>query len=382
MKKIAILGSTGSVGLNALRVISAFKDEFEVVGLTANSNLKRLSEQIKRFRPKIVCLAAGGKKALPGRINGVKAVSGPEGLMEVATHPDVDMVVFAIAGSASLVPLLGAIEAGKQIALASKEALVSGGEIVIKAAKRNNVRIIPVDSEHSAIFQCLNGRERNELRKIYLTGTGGPLRKLPRRLFDALTPEEVVNHPKWNMGRKISVDSATLMNKGLEVIEARWLFGVSLDEIEVLIHPEALVHSMVEFIDGAILAQLSVPDMRLPIQYALGYPLRLKQKFNLRMNFRDADKITFSRPDTNKFPCLGLAYSAARQGGTSCAVLNASNEEAVLNYLERKIKFSDIPRIVEKALSRHRRREALCLDAVLQADRWAREEVRKICFRA
>jgi len=313
-------------------------------------------------------------------IKGLKAVSGVDGLIEIATHPEVDMVILAIVGSVSLIPLLKAIGAKKQIALASKEALVSGGEIVVRAARKNNVKIIPVDSEHSAIFQCLNGRPPAELKKIYLTGTGGPLRKISRSLFDALTPEEVTNHPKWKMGKKISVDSATLMNKGLEVIEAQWFFSVSTGDIEVLIHPEAIVHSMVEFIDGSILAQASIPDMRLPIQYALSFPSRLPQRSGLYLDFKKAGKFTFSRPNTGKFPCLGMAYEAARNGGTHPAVLNAANEEAVLNYLGGNIKFTDIPKIIETTLSRHKGRASVTLDNILEADKWSREEARKLCF--
>lgn len=380
MKRIAILGSTGSIGVNALNVISAHSDQFKVVGLSANSNIALLKEQIKRFNPKIACIMPEDKlKGIKG-IKGLKAVSGLDGLVEIATHPEVDLVVLAIVGSISLIPLLKAIGAKKQIALASKEALVSGGEIIVKAAKRNNVKIIPVDSEHSAIFQCLNGRPRGELKKIYLTGTGGPLRRISRRLFDALMPQEVINHPKWKMGKKISVDSATLMNKGLEVIEAQWLFSVPLDEIEILIHPEAVVHSMVEFIDGSILAQVSVPDMRLPIQYALSFPSRLPQKSGLYLDFKKVGRFTFSRPNIGKFPCLRLAYDAAKNGGTYPAALNAANEEAVLNYLDGNIKFTDIPKVIETTLSRHKGKTSVTLDNILEADRWSREEARKLCF--
>jgi 1-deoxy-D-xylulose-5-phosphate reductoisomerase len=380
MKRIAILGSTGSIGVNTLNVIAAFRDSFKVVGLTTNSNDKLLRGQIKKFAPKIACVMSDEKIGSLKDVRRTRMVSGLEGLIEVATHPDVDLVVMAIVGSVSLIPLLKAIEAKKQIALASKEALVSGGEIVIKAAKKNNIKIIPIDSEHSAIFQCLNGKPKKELKKIYLTGTGGPLRKISTKLFNTLTPDEVTNHPKWKMGKKISVDSATLMNKGLEVIEAKWLFGASLDSIEVLIHPEAFIHSMVEFIDGSILAQASVPDMRLPIQYALGYPERLLQKFQLFFDFRKMGRFTFAQPKLKKFPCLGLAYQAARDGGTYPVVLNAGNEEAVLSYLDKKIRFTDIPKIIEQVLSRHHGKTASALDDILEADGWAREEARTLCF--
>ncbi len=384
MKRIAILGSTGSIGVNTLNVISAFKDEFKVIGLSTNSNSAVLSEQINKFRPKIACIMSEDKIGqLKKNIEkkGTKIVSGLDGLAAIATHPEVDIVVMAIVGSISLVPLLKAIESKKQIALASKEALVSGGEIVMRAAEKNGVKIIPVDSEHSAIFQCLNANlSRREIRRIYLTGTGGPLRRVSQNMFDRLSPEEVINHPKWKMGKKISVDSATLMNKGLEIIEAMRLFSVGLDEIKVLIHPEAIVHSMVEFIDGAVLAQMSVPDMRLPIQYALSYPERLPQKFGLWLDFEKTDNLTFAQPNIKKFPCLGLAYNAARDGGTFPAVLNASNEEAVLNFLDRRIKFTKIPEIIEKVLSRHHGINRPGLNDILEADRWSREEARTICF--
>ncbi|MDD5449112.1 MAG: 1-deoxy-D-xylulose-5-phosphate reductoisomerase [Candidatus Omnitrophica bacterium] len=379
MKRIAILGSTGSIGVNALDVIASHKDRFRVVGLSANSNTELLSEQIRRFKPRLACIMSREKARSLEKRRGTRVVSDMEGLIEVATHPDVDLVIMAIMGSVSLIPLLEAIAAKKQIALASKEAFVTAGELVMKAARKNNVRIIPIDSEHSAIFQCINTSPSKELKKVYLTGTGGPLRNVPGKLFDGLEPEEVLNHPKWKMGKKISVDSATLMNKGLEVIEAKWLFSLALDQIEILVHPEAVIHSMVEFIDGSILAQLSITDMRLPIQYAVGYPERIAQKFGLYLDFKKYDRLTFCQPDEKKFPCLDLAYGALKQGGTFPAVLNAANEVAVLNYLDRKIKFTDIPRFIEKALSRHRGKPANDINDILDADCWSREEVRKLC---
>ena len=356
MKKIAILGSTGSIGVNTLEVVARFPDQFRVVGLSANENCGLLSQQIKRFQPKIACIMSDARAAaLTKRTSrrAAKIVSGLDGLIEIVTRPDVDVVVMAIVGSISLVPLLKAITAGKQIALASKEALIAGGELIVREARRKKVSIIPVDSEHSAIFQCIDGRPRAQLKKIYLTGTGGPLRTLPRRVFDTLTREEVTSHPRWKMGKKISVDSATLMNKGLEVIEAHWLFSMPIGAIEVVIHPEAVVHSMVECIDGSIIAQLSVPDMRIPIQYALGYPRRLPQQFGLFVDFNKTDTLTFQRPDREKFPCLDLAFGAARDGGTFPAVLNASNEEAVCSFLDGKIPFTRIPTIVERVLAKH-----------------------------
>jgi len=384
MKKIAILGSTGSIGVNTLEVVARFPDQFRVVGLSANENCGLLSQQIKRFQPKIACIMSDARAAaLTKRTSrrAAKIVSGLDGLIEIVTRPDVDVVVMAIVGSISLVPLLKAITAGKQIALASKEALIAGGELIVREARRKKVSIIPVDSEHSAIFQCIDGRPRAQLKKIYLTGTGGPLRTLPRRVFDTLTREEVTSHPRWKMGKKISVDSATLMNKGLEVIEAHWLFSMPIGAIEVVIHPEAVVHSMVECIDGSIIAQLSVPDMRIPIQYALGYPRRLPQQFGLFVDFNKTDTLTFQRPDREKFPCLDLAFGAARDGGTFPAVLNASNEEAVCSFLDGKIPFTRIPTIVERVLAKHTGVISPDLDDILKADGWSREEARSLCCR-
>jgi len=383
VKRIAILGSTGSIGVNALDVAWAFKDEFKVVGLSTNSNVSALAKQIKRFRPKIACVMSEDKVAYLKNNTSkghTKIVTGLDGLLEIVTHSQVDLVLVAIAGSISLVPLLEAIKAKKQIALASKEALVSGGEVVMKSAKRNNVKILPVDSEHSAIFQCLNGSQARSLEKIYLTGSGGPLRRLSKKTFHTLSPEEVINHPKWSMGKKISVDSATLMNKGLEVIEAMRLFSINLDNIEVLIHPEAVVHSMVEFVDGSVLAQMAVCDMRIPIQYAFGYPSRIPQKFDLRLDLKKIKKFTFDQPNIKKFPCLKLAYDAAGDGGTYPAVLNASNEEAVLNFLDGKIRFTKIPEVIEKVLSKHRSKNKPALNDILEADKWSREEAKAICF--
>ncbi len=340
-------------------------------------------EQIRRFEPKIACVTSLGNTDLLKQAaakNRTKVVTGLDGLIEIATHPDVDMVVFAIVGSISLIPLLKAIEAKKEIALASKEALVSAGEIVMKEAKANGVKIIPVDSEHSAIFQCLNENGAKFLNKIYLTGSGGPLRKLPKSAFGALRPDTVIKHPRWNMGKKISVDSATLMNKGLEVIEAMRLFSVSVDDIQILIHPEAVIHSMVEFVDGSVLAQLSVADMKLPIQYALTWPGRLGTASSFRLDFDKLKSLTFSRPDLKKFPCLQLAIDSARDGGTYPAALNASNEEAVFKYLDGKIKFTRIPTIVEKVLSIHKGIHNPKLRDILETDNWAREEARTLCY--
>lgn len=381
MKNISVLGSTGSIGINALKVISGLaKDEFQVAALSGNSNIELLAEQTRKFRPKAVCVVDLKKikefKKI-ANLRGTRLYEGEQGLQRMAAAKDIDLVVMAITGSASLLPLIKAIDSGKTIALASKEPLVSAGRIIIDRAKKNGVRLIPVDSEHSAIFQCLAGRKNGELKKIYLTGTGGPLRNISARLFNKFSPAKVVKHPTWKMGKKISVDSATLMNKGLEVIEARWLFDVGIDDIEVLIHPEALVHSMVELRDGTILAQLAAADMRLPIQYALTYPQRQdKNRYNL--DFKKIRTLTFRPPDRKKFPCLQIAYEAAKKDQTYPAVLNAANEIAVDSYLNRTLKFTLIPEIVEKVLAAHKPVSRPKLEDILATDLWAREEAKNL----
>lgn len=381
MTRIAILGSTGSIGVNALNVISGMKDRFKVVALSAGKNVGLLSKQAAIFKPRIVSIGTG---AISRRVSEsisakTRVVSGLEGLKEIVSRADIDLVVFAISGSACLIPLVEAVKSRKRIALANKESLVSAGEIVMALAKKNGVRIIPVDSEHSAIFQCINGSSKG-VSKIYLTGSGGPLLNVDRSKFDRLTKDFILNHPKWKMGSKISVDSATMMNKGLEVIEAGALFGLPQDRIEILIHPEAVVHSMVEFSDSAILAQLGTPDMRLPIQYALTYPDRRPSPVE-RIDFSKIKNLSFDKPDSGKFPSLKLARQAARDGGVRPAVLCAADEEAVRNFLDGAIKFSGIPEVIEKVLSRHKNinRKELSLDDVLDAQDWAREEARSIC---
>ena len=382
MKKIAILGATGSIGRKTLSVIEDFPDEFEVVGLTCETNIVLLEEQVRRFKPK-VCACADKEKAreLEARTQdtGVKVLAGPEGLVEVATEASATMVVSALVGSCGLTPILAAIEAGKQIALATKEALVMAGRIITQRANDMGMKILPIDSEHSAIFQCLEGRSVADVRRIILTGSGGPLNYLSLDDLSSITPVQALNHPKWKMGQKVSIDSATLMNKGLEVIEARWLFDVPIAKIEVLIHPEAIVHSMVEFVDGSHLAQLGVTDMRLPIQYALSYPKRLPSSRLPSIDFDRVRTLTFAPPDLERFPSLTLAYEAARIGHTMTAVLNAANEEAVGAYLSNQIKITDIPRIVEKVMGAHQLVQDPTLGQILAADSWAREEARKLC---
>ena len=382
-ERIAILGSTGSVGVNTLDVISVLKNRFKVVALSADSNIKLLSRQARKFHPKIIAvrdefMASLIKNSLPSN---TRIVLGQVGLSEIAARSDVDTIVFAISGTPCLIPLLEAIRKRKKIALANKEALVSAGPIIIKLARKNNVNIIPVDSEHSAIFQCLDGCDK-KISRIYLTGSGGPLLNISKDRFNSLSRKFILNHPKWKMGKKISVDSATMMNKGLEIIEAKHLFGVDEREIEVLIHPEAIIHSMVEFIDGTILAQLGTPDMRLPIQYALTYPER-KKNIVKNIDFAKVGKLSFSKPDLDKFPCLELARAAARLGGTAPAVLCACDEEVVKKYLEGKIRFSDITGIIEKVFRKHKSsivKEPAITD-ILEAEGWAREETRLLCYR-
>lgn len=380
MRKIAILGSTGSIGVNALKVISRYPERFKVVALTCDSNSRLLSRQAKRFRPKLIGINDVSRtKDLKERLGParVRIFGGTGGLEEIVRLTDADLVVVAISGNASLIPLVRAIESKKDIALASKEPLVSAGELIIKLARKNRVSIIPVDSEHCAIFQCLRGREPKELKRIYITGTGGPLRSIKKSFFNRLPRSRMLAHPKWKMGKKVSIDSATLMNKGLEVIEARWLFNVSLDNIKVLIHPEAIVHSLVEFIDGALLAQLAIPDMRLPIQYALNFPDRLESDaFN--MDFTRLGNLSFHQPDLKRFPCLSLAYEASRKGGSFPAVLNAANEEAVEMYLKGRIKFTIIPEVIEKVLSAHKVIEKPGLEDIISVDNWTRQETERL----
>ncbi len=375
MKRVVILGSTGSVGVNALRVIAEHPEAFQVVGLAARANIERLAEQIARCRPQMVAVHdAGRAAALTSQVSGVtRVVAGLDGLRQVATLPSADIVVAAMSGSEGLVPLLEAIAAGKQIALANKEAMVMAGELIVRRLQQHGTTLIPVDSEHSAIFQCLHGRASEAVARLCLTGSGGPLRTIPKAQFAALAPDVVLTHPKWRMGPKITVDSATLMNKGLEIIEARWLFGVPVERIDVLIHPEACIHSLVEFVDGSVLAQLAYNDMRLPIQYALSFPERLPCSCP-RLALEQLRALTFEPPDLAKFPCLDMARQAARDGGTAPVVLNAANEAAVHAYLEGRLPFVDVPDVIAQVLSRHRRVAADTLEAILHADGWAREE--------
>ena len=375
MKRVVVLGSTGSVGVNALRVIAEHPEAFQVAGLAARSNIERLAEQIAQHRPSLAAVHdADRAAALAGRVSGAtRVVAGLDGLRQAATLPDADIVVAAMSGSDGLVPLLDAIAAGKQIALANKEAMVMAGELIVRQLGHHQATLIPVDSEHSAIFQCLHGHAAPAVARLCLTGSGGPLRTIPQDQFAALSSDVILTHPKWRMGPKITVDSATLMNKGLEIIEARWLFGVPVERIDVLIHPEACIHSLVEFVDGSVLAQLASNDMRLPIQYALSFPERLPCSCP-RLSLQELRTLTFEPPDLAKFPCLGMAQQAARDGGTAPVALNAANEMAVQAYLEGRWPFVGIPDVIARVLSRHHRAPADTLEAILQADHWAREE--------
>jgi 1-deoxy-D-xylulose-5-phosphate reductoisomerase len=357
MKKqnIVILGSTGSIGASTLKVIEKFKDKFNLVGICAGSNIKLLKTQVDKFRPDFVAVydekAAG---VLARQLKGVKVFSGLEGICKLASLNEADTVVIAITGSIALMPLLEAIKSGKKIALANKESLVVGGHIVKEELRKNNKsQIVPIDSEQNAIFQCLKGYDKNMVNCIYLTASGGPLLNYTKDRLRNVLPEEALSHPRWKMGKKITIDSATLMNKGLEVIEAKWLFEMPLDKIKVIIHREAILHSLVEFIDGSILGQLAVTDMKLPIQYSLSFPERWYNNGQLKLDFSKLKSLSFSQPDSNKFPCLDLAYYAASKKNMLPCVLNAANEEAVNAFLDHKIIFTKIPYIIEKLLKRY-----------------------------
>lgn len=380
MKNIVILGSTGIIGQNTLNVIRNFPEKFKVVGLSSFSNALLLAEQTDEFSPEAVCIvdkreAKDFADAESGKFKNF--YSGKDGLLSLAALEDADTVVVAISGAAAIEPLVAAIKAGKDICIANKESLVAAGSIIMDLAKENGVSIIPIDSEHSAIFQCLTSSVLL-VNRLYLTGSGGSLFNVPKKRFSSVKVSEVLNHPKWSMGKKITVDSATLMNKGLEVIEANVLFGIDISKIEVMIHPEAVIHSMVEFIDGSIIAQLGIADIRLPIQYALTHPERFSSE-HLRLDFKKIKNLSFCEPDNNKFPCLNLAISSARKGGTYPAVLNAANEVAVNAFLEEKICFNEIPNIIEAVLINHKAVDTPSLEDVFAADSWAREEANAIC---
>ncbi|HUA66904.1 MAG TPA: 1-deoxy-D-xylulose-5-phosphate reductoisomerase [Candidatus Saccharimonadales bacterium] len=378
MKNVVLLGSTGSIGTSTIKVAEDLPDRIRLLGLAAGNNANLLLEQTRKHRPEAISIYDPAKSSELSDAFGVstKVYSGAEGLLKLATLPGADIVLIAIVGTAGLQPALAAIRAGKDIAIASKEILVMAGEIVMAEARKHGVRVLAVDSEHSAIFQCLDGKPTNSIRKLWLTASGGPFRNTPKQEFANITVERALKHPSWVMGRKITIDSATLFNKGLEMIEARWLFGVEMARVGVVVHSQSVVHSMVEFVDGSMLAQLSTPDMCLPIQYALTYPDRAPNE-RVQTNLAKLGNLTFEEPDGERFPALGLARRAGEAGGTLPAVLNAANEVAVEAFVNRKINFPQITEIVQHTMDAHKIVTQPTLEQILEADTWARRETAK-----
>lgn len=372
-KKILLLGSTGSIGRNTLEVIDQNPEEFELVGISAHSNVDLLRRQCQKYNPGFVCISRAdlANDLAKTVYNGNHVYYGSEGLRTMIREADADVVVNSIVGAAGLLPTLDAIAAGKNTALANKESLVIAGELVMDEAGKHGVEVFPVDSEHSAIWQCLIGEDTKNIRRIILTASGGPFLKRKGETFDSITVEEALNHPNWKMGNKITIDSATLMNKGFEVIETFWLFGVPPGNIDVVIHPQSIIHSMVEFIDGSVKAQLGIPDMKIPIQFALTYPERRPRMTDNSFLFSQVE-LTFEPPDYEQFPCLLMAYRSLEAGGTAPAVLNAANEVAVKLFIKGAIKFSEIPVLIDTALQLHTLKQNPSLDDYLEADRWAR----------
>ena len=380
MKSISILGSTGSIGQSTLSVVEGLGDRFVVAGLAAGRDLERLTSQVAAFRPRLVSvnseadlpalrerLRAAGVRELP------ELVCGEEGLVSVATMEGVDIVVSATVGAVGFLPTYRALTLGRRVCLANKETLVMAGELMTRAAHEADAELLPVDSEHNALHQCLRGERADEVKRLILTASGGPFRLAPLERMREATVDEALAHPTWQMGSKITIDSATLMNKGLEVIEAGWLFGFGADKISVAVHPQSIVHSMVEMVDGSILAQLGVTDMRLMIQYALTYPERLETQLP-PLGLEKLSKLEFFEPDLERFPCLGLAYDAMREGGTMPAAMSAANEIAVAAFLDRRIKFMDIPRLIGQTMAAHSTQSCSSIEGVLEADRWARDK--------
>jgi 1-deoxy-D-xylulose-5-phosphate reductoisomerase len=382
MKRIALIGSTGSIGKSTLSVVEHLSDRFSIFALTANSTVDLLADQVAAFRPKVVGIAdpkfvndfrkvcAAKSIAVP------EIVMGREGLTQIATASEVDTLVSAAVGAAGLWPTYAAVAAGKNVTLANKEAMVLAGELLRKTARTSGSSIIPIDSEHSAIDQCLRSGNHTEVGRLILTASGGPFRETPVERFASVTPEEALKHPTWRMGKRITIDSATLMNKGLEVIEARWLFDVPPEKVDIMVHPQSIVHSMVEFVDGSIVAQLGTADMRQPIQYALTYPERLVSPV-APLDWATAARLDFNPPDRAKFPCIGLAYDSIKAGGTAPAVLNAADEIAVDAFLNRKIRFTDIPDLIRRTLESHSNQQECALESILEADQWARDFARR-----
>jgi len=381
MKKISILGSTGFIGTNTLKIISAFPERYKVVGLAAGSNVAKLSEQIKMYKPDVVSVTS------PALAEKLKTLLSPHtslpifvdqaGMIEVATYPEADLVVSAMVGSVGLIPTMAAIRSGKRLALANKETLVVAGKLVMEAARSYGVNIIPIDSEHSAIFQVLNGQKKEDVSRLILTASGGPFLNYDSKRLTNITPEEALKHPVWKMGKKITIDSATLMNKGLEVIEAHWLFNLPPEFIQVVIHPQSIIHSMVEYCDGSTLAQMSLPDMRLPISYALAYPERLKNDLP-SLNLANLGKLTFFEPDFERFPTVRLAYQSLQEEASMCAVLNGANEIAVEAFLKKQISFSEISLVIQKSMDKHHPRGIKDIEDAMEVDVWARQTANKV----
>ena len=381
MRKISILGSTGSIGTQTLEVVENLGD-IRVAAITGNKNIALLEKQARKFQPELVAVMdAENAKALQSRLSDTKIriVRGMDGLVEAATYEDVDTVVTSVVGNVGLQPTFAAMRAGKNIALANKETLVSAGQLVMDFAKQHHVRIYPVDSEHSAIFQSLQGNAGNRISRILLTASGGPFRGKKREELERVTAADALAHPNWHMGKKITIDSATLMNKGLEVMEAKWLFDVDVDQIEVLVHPQSIVHSAVEYEDGAIIAQMGEPDMRIPIQYALTYPKRVQSPFP-RIDFSVRSHLTFEKPDLDTFRCLSLAYCALKTGGTMPAVLNGANEIAVARFLKGELTFLQIPSLIERTMDAYTVKYKYTLEDLLEADAWARAYAQSVRF--
>jgi len=380
LKKVALLGSTGSIGRAALQILEKFPQRFSVVALTAGRNAQLLCQQAARCRPRLVAIADESLVPLVQQelksIN-IEVIGGSEGLMQVAEYPETTLVINALVGAVGLLPTLKAIKARKDVALANKESFVIAGEIITRAAEEWGVRLLPIDSEMSAIWQCIDNNPARQIRRLILTASGGPFLRWPQEKLRSVTPSDALVHPTWQMGKKITIDSATLMNKGLEVIEAQWFFKVPPSRISVVVHPQSTVHSMIEFIDGSILAQLAVADMRLPIQYALTYPERVERE-ELRLDFSQRLELSFEPPDQEKFRCLRLSYQAAQIGGSMPAVLNAVNEVAVEAFLCRQISFTQIPEVVEDVMNRHNVTAGATVDEILQADSWARQQAKSI----
>jgi 1-deoxy-D-xylulose-5-phosphate reductoisomerase len=377
MKNISILGSTGSIGTQALEVVSENSDALNIVGLTTNTSIDLLEKQIEKYTPEIVCVMDGDaaltlEKRLKTKGARIEVVTGLAGLIAVATTSKNDLLLTAVSGMIGLQPTLAAINQGIDIALANKETLVAGGKIVMNAAASNGVSLLPVDSEHCAIFQCLMGNTHKEIERIIITASGGPFRGRTREQLQSVTLEQALKHPNWSMGKKITIDSATLMNKGLEVIEAKWLFDLRMDQIDVVVHPQSIIHSMVEFIDHSTMAQMGIPDMALPIQIAFFYPDRIANN-RQALDFNQVRELTFEDPDLASFPCLQLAYDALEASGTMSCVLNAANEVSVARFLNKEIHFLDIPRINRQVMEKHDVISTPTLDDILSADQWARQ---------